>query len=119
GIFTPPSLEGTLQIPSNVGGAHWGGLAFDVQREIAVIPVNHLVAAVQLIPVDRFDRADAQSQGQRLGYEYTRMHGTPYVMRRVILRSARGVPCTPPPWGDLVAIDLKSGKKLWDVPLGD
>jgi quinoprotein glucose dehydrogenase len=27
GIFTPPSLEGTLAVPSNIGGAHWGGVA--------------------------------------------------------------------------------------------
>jgi quinoprotein glucose dehydrogenase len=118
GVFTPPSLEGSLQIPSNVGGAHWGGLAFDRQREIAVIPVNRLVTSIQLIPIDRFDR-DAQSQGQRMGAEYSRMHGTPFIVRRAILRSARGVPCAAPPWGSLVAIDLKGGKKLWDVPLGD
>jgi quinoprotein glucose dehydrogenase len=119
GIFTPPSLEGSLQIPSNVGGAHWGGLAFDPRREIAIIPVNRLVAAVQLIPTDRFDRADAQAKSSRLGYEYTRMRGTPFIMRRTILRSARGVPCTPAPWGALVAINLKSGAKLWEVRLGD
>ncbi|MGH9888070.1 MAG: PQQ-binding-like beta-propeller repeat protein, partial [bacterium] len=29
------------------------------------------------------------------------------------------VPCTPPPFGSLVAIDLKTGAKAWDVPLGD
>ena len=28
-MFTPPSLEGTLVAPSNVGGAHWGGVAYD------------------------------------------------------------------------------------------
>jgi quinoprotein glucose dehydrogenase len=37
----------------------------------------------------------------------------------MILKSARGVPCATWPWGSLVAIDLKAGKKLWDVPLGD
>jgi quinoprotein glucose dehydrogenase len=119
GIYTPPSLEGTLQVPSNVGGAHWGGLAFDAAHQVAIIPVNRLIAAVQLIPTDRFNGDDARSQGQRLGYEYTRMHGTPFVMRRVILRSARGVPCAPTPWGSLVAIDLTTGAKRWDVRLGD
>ena len=55
----------------------------------------------------------------RLGDEYTRMHGTPYVMRRNMVRTTEGVPCTPAPWGALVAIDLKSGGKAWSVPLGD
>jgi quinoprotein glucose dehydrogenase len=57
----------------------------------------------------------------RLGDQYTRMHGTPYVMRRRILRSGTGLdlPCAKPPWGALVAIDLKTGARAWEVPLGD
>ena len=46
------------------------------------------------------------------------MRGTPYWMRRRLLRGPSGLPCTPPPFGSLVAIDLTSGSKLWDVPLG-
>ena len=38
GPFTPPSLEGSLVRPSNVGGAHWGGVAFDPAAQIAVVP---------------------------------------------------------------------------------
>ena len=119
GVFTPPSLEGTLVIPSNIGGAHWGGLAFDPARKIAVVPVNRLASMVQLIPVDQFDTAQARTSASRLGDEYTRMHGTPYVMRRRILVSENDLPCSPPPWGALVAIDLNTGTKKWDVPLGD
>src|SRR5690606_28052106 len=44
GIFTPPDLAGTLVIPSNVGGAHWGGLAWDPRERVAVIPVNRVAA---------------------------------------------------------------------------
>ena len=119
GMFTPPSLEGTLVIPSNVGGAHWGGLAFDPGRSIAVVAVNRLAAMVQLIPVDQLDTAQSRSNSSRLGDEYTRMHGTPYVMRRRILTAESRLPCSPPPWGGLVAIDLKTGTRAWEVPLGD
>src|SRR5690606_31878964 len=42
GIFTPPSLRGTLVVPSNVGGAHWGGIAVDRARRIALVPVNRV-----------------------------------------------------------------------------
>jgi quinoprotein glucose dehydrogenase len=119
GIFTPPSLRGTLVIPSNVGGAHWGGLAFDRMRSIAVIPVNRLASMVQLIPVDQLDTAEVRRTSSRLGDEYTRMHGTPYVMRRRIITAESGLPCSPPPWGAVVAIDLKTGKKLWESTLGD
>ncbi len=46
------------------------------------------------------------------------MRGTPYVMRRRLLLSPLGLPCTAPPFGTLVAISLANGQKLWEVPLG-
>ncbi len=57
GIFTPPSLQGTLVLPSNIGGAHWGGIAIDPVRQIAVVPVNRIAAMVQLLPREGFDMA--------------------------------------------------------------
>jgi quinoprotein glucose dehydrogenase len=117
GIFTPPSLEGTLVIPSNIGGVSWGGVAYDPARAIAVAGVNTVAAEVQLIPADKLDRAAADSFESRYGYQYTRMHGTPYVMRRRII-APNHVPCTPQPWGSLVAVSLKTGERVWDVPLG-
>jgi quinoprotein glucose dehydrogenase len=120
GIFTPPDVKGTLVMPSNIGGAHWGGVAVDPVREIAVVPVNRLAAMVQLIPREGFDMARTRSEEQRMGddYEYNMMQGTPYVMRRRLLLAPSRLPCTPPPFGTLVAIDLKTGKRIWEVPLG-
>jgi quinoprotein glucose dehydrogenase len=120
GIFTPPSVTGTVVIPSNIGGAHWGGLAVDPVRQVAVIPVNRLAATVQLIPREGFNLEQARAKEQRLGddYEYNFMRGTPYIMRRRILLSPSRMPCTPPPFGTLVAINLETGARLWEVPLG-
>ena len=120
GIFTPPSTRGTLVMPSNIGGAHWGGVAVDPVREIAVVPVNRLAAMVQLIPREGFDLERARAAEQRLGddYEYNFMRGTPYIMRRRMLLAPSRMPCTPPPFGTLVAISLKTGSRLWEVPLG-
>jgi quinoprotein glucose dehydrogenase len=120
GIFTPPDTRGTLVLPSNIGGAHWGGLAWDPQRRIAVVPVNRIAAEVQLIPRDSVDLRAAREESDRLnfGYEYNVMRGTPYVMRRRMLLGPSGLPCTPPPFGTLVAVDLDSGGHLWAVPLG-
>jgi quinoprotein glucose dehydrogenase len=118
GTFTPPSLGGTLALPSNIGGAHWGGVAFDPERQLAIVPVNTIAAMVQLIPAEGFDREKARSESSRLGYEYTRMRGTPYYMRRRLLLSSSGTPCTPMPWGALVAMDLRNGREAWRVPLG-
>jgi quinoprotein glucose dehydrogenase len=120
GIFTPPDTRGTLVRPSNIGGAHWGGLAWDPERRIAVIPVNHVASEVQLIPRHSVDLREARADSERLnlGYEYNVMRGTPYIMRRRLLLSPSGLPCTPPPFGTLVAVKLDSGEHLWQVPLG-
>jgi quinoprotein glucose dehydrogenase len=117
GIFTPPSLEGTLVIPSNIGGAHWGGLTFDPVHQIAVVPVNRLAAVAQIIPATGADLDSLRSERSRIGYEDTRMRGTPYIIRRKILFVPPGVACTPDPTGALVAIDLKTGTKKWEAPL--
>ena len=75
---------------------------------------------VQLIPRGEFDRARYQAEDSLLGhdYEYNMMQGTPYVMRRRLLVGPSGLPCSPPPFGALVAVDLRTGGKLWEVPLG-
>ena len=119
GVFTPPSLEGTLVVPSNIGGAHWGGLAADAQSGIAVVATNRLAAMVQLIPTKNFDLTAARQESNRLGqgYEYTLMEGTPYVMRRRLLIGPDRIPCTPPPFGALVAVNLRTGARLWEAPL--
>jgi len=117
GIFTPPSLQGTLAMPSNVGGAHWGGLAFDPTRQLAIVPVNQIAAVVQLLPRDSLG-AEADYGHEKDGWEYAPMKGTPYVMRRIILLSPKRVPCTPPPFGALVAVNVETGRVAWRVPLG-
>lgn len=121
GIFTPPSTQGTLLMPARIGGANWGRVAIDPVRQIAVVAVNRIADMVQLIPREGFDMARARANEQtRLGddFEYNMMRGTPYVMRRRLLLAPSRLPCTPPPFGALVAIDLKTGRKAWETPLG-
>jgi quinoprotein glucose dehydrogenase len=121
GVFTPPSTRGTLLMPARIGGANWGHVAIDPSRQIAVVAVNRIGEMVQLIPREGFDLARARAEEPvRLGddFEYNMMRGTPYVMRRRLLLSPSRLPCTPPPFGALVAIDLKTGLKKWDVALG-
>jgi len=120
GIFTPPSTQGTLVIPSNIGGAHWGGVAIDPVRQIAVVPVNRHASMMQLIPREEYDAEQfkADDEGSGMDYEYNPMRGTPYVLRRQLLKSPSGLPCFGPPFGALVAVDLSTGKIIWNVPLG-
>jgi quinoprotein glucose dehydrogenase len=117
GIFTPPSLEGTLVVPSNIGGAHWGGVAFDPARQLAVVPVNRLAAAVQLIPASGVRLDTLRQSRSRMGYDYTVMRGTPYIMRRRILFVPPRTPCTPMPPAELVAMNLRTGTRAWSTPI--
>ena len=50
--------------------------------------------------------------------EITRQRGTPYGIRRELMLSPLGMPCNPPPWGALTAIDLESGRLAWESTLG-
>jgi quinoprotein glucose dehydrogenase len=121
GPFTPPSTQGTLSQPGNIGGAHWGGMAIDEGRGVAVVPVNRVPAVIQLIPAEGFNGDSMSREDAARGiknWEYTRMGGTSYIMRRRIVIGPAGVPCTPPPFGALVAVNLGTGAIEWNVPLG-
>jgi quinoprotein glucose dehydrogenase len=118
GMFTPPSIQGSLQVPGNTGGMNWSGAAFDEHRQWLITNVNNLVAEVHLIPRAEFETQMNHSRGFDL--EFAPQLGTPYAMSRVFMRSSfPGLPCNPPPWGSLVAVDLVSGQIKWSVPLGD
>jgi quinoprotein glucose dehydrogenase len=121
GIFTPPSTRGTLLMPARIGGVNWGGVAIDEPRQMAIVAVNRIAEMVQLIPREGFDLQRARAEEMpRLGddFEYNMMRGTPFVMRRRLLLAPSRLPCTPPPFGALVAVDLKTGRRKWEVPLG-
>ena len=67
---------------------------------------------VTLIPRDKL--GEQYDSGLYKDWEFARQTGTPYAMRRKLLDSPLGAPCTAPPWGKLVAVDLAHGKIAWD-----
>jgi quinoprotein glucose dehydrogenase len=119
GIFTPPSVRGTVVFPGYAGGVNWGSAAYDPTRHLLFVNTNRLPMLVRLIPHERLALEATQgTPEERLRAELALQAGTPYAMRRAPLLSPSGTPCNPPPWGTLVAVDLFSGRKVWDVPLG-
>jgi len=118
-IFTPPSLQGTLVLPGNIGGMNWGGFAYDATRDLLVLPQNHIPTEVRLIPRDSFDQLRA-SRGREIDgdWEFAPQKGSPFGMMRRILLSPKRLPCVAPPWSTLVALDMKTGGIRWNVPLG-
>jgi len=117
GIFTPPSVQGSVEQPGYAGGVEWGGLAFDPVRQVAVVNTNDLPMLVALVPRDQFMAQEMSDQYK--GWNFSEMRGAPFGMRRRAFTSSLGTPCVKPPWGELSAIDMRSGKRLWQVPLGN
>ena len=116
GIYTPPTIGGTLMNPGYAGGSNWGGLAWHAASQTVIAAVMELPMWVRLTP-----REQAQKQMDAGVYDwqgYTAMEGTPYVLNRGMLLSAIDVPCTRPPWGKLVALDLANGEIAWERPIG-
>ncbi len=116
GIFTPPSLEGTILWPSYTGGVNWGSVSVDPDRQLVIANVNNLPFVVQLI--EREQVVQLYESGTYPDSEFARQAGTPYGMRRELITSPLGIPCTAPPWGTLVAMNLATGAIQWQVPLG-
>jgi len=115
GIFTPPSVRGSLIVPGNIGGLHWGGMAWDPKQRLIIAPVNRLPAIIRLIPQEQVDAARREFPRR----ETSGQRGTPYGMSRQMFLTASETPCVKPPWGELVAIHADTGEEAWRVPLGD
>ncbi|MGH6877087.1 MAG: pyrroloquinoline quinone-dependent dehydrogenase [Rhizomicrobium sp.] len=114
GLYTPPSLRGTIVYPFTGGGTNWGGLAFDARHDIVYVNTSSMMHLVTLIP-----KADlAAEKRTHPDMEISPLTGTPYGMKRELITSPFGLPCNPPPWGMLHAIDMNDGHMLWEVPLG-
>ena len=122
GLYTPPSLQGSIHYPSAIGGNNWGGPAVDHSRNVMVVNTMNLASLIVMIP-----RADCDKSLDELAINDTQARftaieqneGIPYCnLRSMGFFSPLGVPCTKPPWGTLTAVDLNTGDHLWNVPLG-
>jgi quinoprotein glucose dehydrogenase len=113
GLYTPPSTQGTIIFPFTGGGVNWGGAAFDPVSQILYANTSRAVHIVKLI-----SRADAQGFKPPPGHDFGPQRGAPFAMTRAVALSPLGMPCNKPPWGALVAVDLKAGKILWQSSVG-
>ena len=117
GLYTPPTLQGTIGFPHTSGGMNWGGVAIDEQRKLLMVNQVHVAQVMQLIPRDELGTLSPEDT--EYPNEFYPMTGTPYAVKRFPLFSLFGAPCNEPPWGTLTAVDLESGEVAWQVPLGN
>lgn len=117
GMYTPPTTkgEGTLTYPDSAGGVQWGGVAFDPQKQIAIVNTSHIVQYVKLYSREDYDNADKES-GNESGF--APQEGAPYGMRLLVASNWLGMPCWQPPFGEIVALDMHTGDVKWRRPVG-
>lgn len=109
GIFTPTSLEGTMvMFPSTLGGGNWSGLSYDSGRGLLITNIMNLGQ------VGRMERR-VDPATKTVTYRRTSPWGTPYGR---FWNPDTKVPCSAPPFGELVAVDVNRGAVRWRVPLG-
>jgi quinoprotein glucose dehydrogenase len=134
-LYTPPSMQGTIVRPGVIGGAGWGGAAFDPVTGWIYVKANNDPALMTIArrdaPSDTIDAAYAYDPARRtLGVPTAGLGeragatarggaagGAPGGMGG----GGRGasLPIAKPPYGTLTAIDLNTGDTMWTIPLGD
>ena len=127
GIYTPPTTDQSwIQYPGYNGGSDWGGIAVDPVRGVIIANYNDMPNYNRLIPRAEADAAGLQPINAPGGPEETSLGeagpqtGAPYAIQvnagwRVPFT---GLLCKEPPYGGIRAIDLATGRTLWDRPLG-
>ena len=114
GLYTPPSTQGTIVFPMTGGGVNWGGAAFDPVNQILYANVSRAIHIIKLLP----RAAVADGFNPPPGHDFGRQQGAPFAMTRAVALSPLGLLCNKPPWGEMVAVDLKAGKILWRARVG-
>ncbi len=122
GEFTPPTLDKRyLEYPSYNGGSDWGSVAVDPKNNILIANYNDMANSNRLLTREEANKRNLTPVTDAKGKHDNAQAGSPYAIDinagwRVPLT---GMMCTQPPYGGIRAIDLKTGKTLWDEPLGE
>lgn len=129
GFYTPPETKGRyVEYPGYNGGSDWGGIAVDPVRGIIVANYNDMPNYNRLVPRAEADRKGWAPRGEERGGSLKAgaegagdpQWGAPYAIdvNAGWRLPGTGLLCKEPPYGGIRAIDLKTGRTLWDRPIG-
>ncbi len=118
GSMTAPGTDWWIQDPGYVGGVDWGSASVDQERQLAFIVSSRMVNRNRLVPRSEPRARDAKANVSGEHGRFVAQEGTPYAADISPFMSPLGVPCQAPPYGLMNAIDLTTGKMVWERPLG-
>jgi quinoprotein glucose dehydrogenase len=113
GMFTPPSVQGSLVYPGNLGGFDWGGIAVDPERQIAFANPDYMAFVSRLIPQSAELPADFEAKINRENVGASPNFGVPFKVDLHPFLSPLGLPCQSPPWGYVAGVDLKNSQIVY------
>jgi quinoprotein glucose dehydrogenase len=113
-LFTPPSLQGTLVLPGVIGGAGWGGGAYDPATQTLFVKGSNQPALLRLTQMPKSDTIDAPYSFDRGASARVQLPVGENGGQRMA-----ALPIAKPPYGVLTAIDMGTGEHRWQVTIGD
>lgn len=120
GQYTPPSENGTLVFPGNLGVFEWGGISVNADRQIALMNPMALPFVSKLIPRGPnnplWPKEGATGSGTEMGIQP--QYGVPYGVEINAFLSPLGLPCKAPAWGYVAGVDLKTHEVVWRKRIG-
>jgi quinoprotein glucose dehydrogenase len=128
GFYTPPVADRRwIEYPSYNGGSDWGSVAIDPTRGVIVANYNDMPNYDQLVPRALADKRgykprgpEGNQGGSKAEGEGAAMAGVPYGVdvNAGWKLPLTGLLCKEPPYGWIRALDLTTGKTIWDRPFG-
>lgn len=118
GLYTAPGTDISLSFPGSLGGMNWGGISTDPVHDFIFVNDMRLGLWIQMVPAEREAKASSGGEAINAGMGAVPLKGTPYAVNKNRFLSLAGIPCQAPPFGTLSAIDMKTQKVAWQVPVG-
>ncbi len=136
GLFTPPSFEGSIELPGHNGGANFGSSAVDPLRGEMYVVSKSLPTVIRLTLPGEGGRGGGALGGGPSGPTVTPEQKAQMMAKaRELVSAGKGPVLYPspyefmntnslsmsvigPPWSELTAYDLNTGEMKWQVPAG-
>lgn len=118
GVYTVPGTDLALNFPGSLGGLNWGGISTDPNSNTIFLNDMRIGLWIQMQEAAPTKAVASGSEAPNTVMGIVPMKGTPYAVNKNRFLSQLGIPCQEPPFGTMTAIDMKTQKILWQVPVG-